>query len=582
MKNLSQLLFGLLTAVMCTGICSGQTLPPEGSAATPTNGAKSIVQGKVVQESSGEGIRKVRVSLRGGSDRRRAPYEAISDGAGLFKVEDVEPGTYVVTLERPGYAESEKTNSGKTIQVIAGQDTKDLVFQMLVAGVISGKIVDLDGDPLRNVDVMAMPRDGIRSRKFSHMGRAATNDLGEYRIADLPPGKYLVSAKPPEGQTPAPGPSEKGTPPERLAYVTTYFPGTSDERQAAVVEVLAGATATADFAAQTGHVYRVSGTVTGLSSQPMAQNGANETALEAMMRRAGAGQLLLAGKTGQIKEQNLGEDGKFEFTDVLPGTYKAQVISFSGLFSSRSTLESLPRPSVKTIRTPIEVSDADVVGLQLQVDAGGDVSGRFRIEGDERIDWKELNVGLSKVPSSEEEPEIRMGIPSQAFLKADGSFDMKDVPAADYQLVVYAHSGKFRDYYTKSVLLGGREVADTGFAVGPGTVLDVVISAKGAGIEGTVLDKEDKPVSEATVVTAPSSGKLGRPDAYQFGRTDQNGHFWLRGLNPGEFLVLAFDEMQENYRTPEFAKKYEGKGEKVELEEGGKKSVVLKLITGSE
>jgi hypothetical protein len=49
-------------------------------------------------------------------------------------------------------------------------------------------------------------------------------------------------------------------------------------------------------------------------------------------------------------------------------------------------------------------------------------------------------------------------------------------------------------------------------------------------------------------------------------------------MNPGEFVVLAFEEMQGDYRAPGFAKKYAGKGEKVELEEGGKKSVVVKLI----
>ena len=36
--------------------------------------------------------------------------------------------------------------------------------------------------------------------------------------------------------------------------------------------------------------------------------------------------------------------------------------------------------------------------------------------------------------------------------------------------------------------------------------------------------------------------------------------------------------LQENVRWPEFARKYEGKGEKLELEEGARKSVVLKLI----
>lgn len=43
--------------------------------------------------------------------------------------------------------------------------------------------------------------------------------------------------------------------------------------------------------------------------------------------------------------------------------------------------------------------------------------------------------------------------------------------------------------------------------------------------------------------------------------------------------MLPFEEIQEDYRTPEFSKKYEGKGEKVELKQGGRKSVVLKLVT---
>src|SRR3974390_27429 len=92
MKNLARLF--LFFGAMCAGICSGQTVPQEAPAAAATNGAKSIVQGKVVQESSGEGIRKVRVSLRGGSDPRHAPYEAITDAAGLFEVDDLEPGAY--------------------------------------------------------------------------------------------------------------------------------------------------------------------------------------------------------------------------------------------------------------------------------------------------------------------------------------------------------------------------------------------------------------------------------------------------------------------------------------------------------
>ena len=86
-------------------------------------------------------------------------------------------------------------------------------------------------------------------------------------------------------------------------------------------------------------------------------------------------------------------------------------------------------------------------------------------------------------------------------------------------------------------------------------------------------------ISTARLLSVPSSGKNGRPDAYQVDRTDEKGHFALRGMNPGDFLVMAFEEMQQDYRSAEFVKKYESKGQRVGLEEGGKKSVVLKVIT---
>jgi hypothetical protein len=208
------------------------------------------------------------------------------------------------------------------------------------------------------------------------------------------------------------------------------------------------------------------------------------------------------------------------------------------------------------------------------------VRGRFRVEGEEKINWSELTVTLVTVAQGEEEPAgLQVGFTQPSEVQEDGSFEIESASRGNYQLAVGARSEKFRDYYTKSVLVGGREVVDTGFAVGPGTVLDVVVSAKGAGVEGTVVDREGKPAAGASVVTIPASGKLGRPDAYQYARADDGGHFVVRGMNPGEFMVLAFEELQGDYRAPEFAKKYEGKGKKVELDEGGKKSVVVKLIT---
>jgi hypothetical protein len=383
--------------------------------------------------------------------------------------------------------------------------------------------------------------------------RGATNDLGEYRIADLSPGKYVVQAIPPKIQ--APSADEKNATNDRLVYVKTYFPGTRDERQAATVEVTPGGTEITNFALQVSHAYRVSGTIAGVGAQGMAQ-------------------LMLVAKNGQGEEQTLVEGGKFDFPNVLPGKYHAQVMMVS--FANGQS----PSMKMQRIRAPIEVNGSDVVGLHLQMDAGGDVVGKFRVEGSDKINWSELNVTLVPVPEDEEDTaELPISYTQPSEVQEDGSFEIKNAPGGNYQLAVGTRSEQFRDYYTKSVLLTGRDVVDTGFAMNPGTVLDVVVNAKGTGVEGTVVDGEGKPAGGASVLTLPASGKLGRPDAYQYAKADDTGRFVIRGMNPGQFIVLAFEELRGNYRAPEFAKKYQGKGEKVELGEGVKKSVVLKLIT---
>lgn len=108
--------------------------------------------------------------------------------------------------------------------------------------------------------------------------------------------------------------------------------------------------------------------------------------------------------------------------------------------------------------------------------------------------------------------------------------------------------------------------------------VDVVISSKGATIEGNVVDSKGQPVAYGEVAVVSNSEHRARPDSYQQAPTDEHGHFIVRGLNPGSYLVLAFEELQEDMRQPEFFKTYAGKGEKIELEQGARKNVTAKII----
>jgi len=497
----------------------------------------------------------VQFSARDGQSNGQ--YSDTTDAEGRFQIDDVKPGRYMATVEHPGSVQSVSGKRPTSILVQSGQGTTDWVFYMRPAAVITGKVMDLDGDPMSNVSISAQrvgsTLRGINSHDF---GGSSTNDLGEFRIPDLRAGRYLITANPSQGFRPQRA-KEKDTTKERLTYTTTYYPGTLDKQQSVAVEVHPGDETPVNFGVLASPAYRVAGTVAAVPS------GALMT------------EIMLSSKDHtNMQNQRLGEGGRFEFQNVLPGSYTATLVVV--------TVPPGGQPSVKMMRVvePIEVSTANVDRLQLQPNPGGTVRGTFRMDTGQKLDWTQLNVVL--LPADENDSGFigggSAGAPAMSGVSKDGSFELKDVTGGSYQLLVGAKSNNLRDYITKSVNLDGRDVADSGFIVSPGTALDVVISANGATIEGTVIDSTGKPVAHATVLDVPSSEHRNRRDLYQRDTTDEFGHFSLRGLNPGKYTVLAFEDLEADVRQPEFLKTYEGRGEHVLLDERGRTSIVVKLI----
>ena len=86
-----------------------------------------------------------------------------------------------------------------------------------------------------------------------------------------------------------------------------------------------------------------------------------------------------------------------------------------------------------------------------------------------------------------------------ARVQNDGSFDLPKVPAGEYRFAVTSNSNALADYYTKSVNLEGKDVADSGFSVNGGAYsLDVVVSGDGAMIDGRGASSVHRPCPEFT------------------------------------------------------------------------------------
>jgi len=268
------------------------------------------IRGKVLQEPGEQPIRKAKVQFKGGKVPAGSEYSAISDAEGQFTIDNVEPGVYVAVLERPGFVQSGSSTRRITISVQAAEGKTDLILHMQAAAVITGKIVDADGDPMPGVSVSATSTRSMAARRDSHdSGSGATNDLGEFRISDLRPGRYKVTASPP--QVPRPSDTKENNGKDQSIYLPTHYPGVLDEDQAVAVETHPGAEARIGFAVLTGRAFRVGGTVTGIPSG-------------SSMR-----ELILLPNGGRVpavtSPQEVGEGGKFEFENVLPGSYGGKV-----------------------------------------------------------------------------------------------------------------------------------------------------------------------------------------------------------------------------------------------------------------
>jgi hypothetical protein len=92
-------------------------------------------------------------------------------------------------------------------------------------------------------------------------------------------------------------------------------------------------------------------------------------------------------------------------------------------------------------------------------------------------------------------------------------------------------------------------------------MLDLLASPNGAIAEGVVMNEKNEPVSDAVVVAVPEPRLRTHPDRFHKVSADQQGHFMLRSLPPGDYTLLAWEGLDDDaYLNPEFLKKWERQG----------------------
>ena len=593
---------GFLLALLCVAVCPpaysqtdptrqeiewkmleltqqlGQVRPPAPAEVKPGEGG--TIEGLVVKSGSNEPIRRAQITLtRAGPGQAMRAY---SDATGRFVFRELAPGGYVLTAERVGYvrqAYGQRTISqaGGTLRVAAGQTVRDVVFRMVPWAVISGRVFDEEGEPLVGASVEVLRFSYVRGRRqLQRSQMAGTNDLGEYRVYGLSPGRYYVSASYFPGGRVVTTRGRGGAPPDASqavtdeSYAPTYYPGTTDPARALPLELRGGQEVSGlDFALQLQPTVRVRGRIiNGASGQPV--RGAMVTLFprESDLRP-------FFGRNQSVTDNPQGE---FEIRGVIPGTY---YLGANFTDQGRSM----------TARLPVDVGSANVEGAILTLAPGFVFEGRVRVEGGGElpvsnpvriegiptaggVSVRMTSVRVAMLPIDEQS----IGV-TNTSVRADGVFSFRDLTPGVYMPML---SGAPEAYYVKSAQLGGRNALEIGVDLtggAPGSPLEIILSPNGARIEGVVVSDDQQAVPGAIVVLVPDPARRKQWPLYRLVTADTSGRFSIPGLAPGEYKLFAWIDVEPGaHMDPEFLRPYEAKGVVVRVEESGRYSQELKLL----
>lgn len=542
--------------LLCLGdVCYAQSSPPSPDPSAARKESCSV-SGIVVRQDNSEPLSKATVSLSS-AEKREDSTSDVTDPQGHFLLDDLPCHSYLLTVSHKGfvdasYGQRKLSDPGANLALYPGQKISDLIFKLERTAVITGRVSDENGELVEGAMVRLVRKASQgRQRYVQEAGQALTNDLGEYRIFDLKPGRYFVcvSYNPWSigggfGPPPPPRWRKKG-------YPMVYYPDTTDPSKAQTLALNPGdELAAMDFRLQLTPMNTVSGKVLNLPGN-LARRGTNVSLIP-------RGSDLPTISWGAF--ESFSADGSFAFYAVPPGQYYVDVY-----YSDPDS--RVPR----SIRRELEVAGTDVDGLTLAVTPTFSVGGRVVWEGNKSDDFGALTLFLH---STDEESSVW----DPQVVKPDGSFQFRNLSEGEYRPVVNSTN---EACYLKSARTGTSSMVDGKVSIHSGgdSSLEFVVSCRAAQISGQVLTGDSLPAPGVFVALVPEVRLRDSPWNYSAGKTDQNGRFLLKTIRPGDYKLFSWASVEEfDWQDPDFLKPYEDKGVSVHVEEGDRKSIELTLI----
>jgi len=518
------------------------------------------IAGHVYRFDTAEPIPKAQVSLYPSDpDTAKAagPGRMVRTGTdGTFVFPDLPAGTFGVSVWRNGFSEfspqEREDDHGQFITLKPGEKLENLVLRLHPTGVIAGQVSDEDGEAVQGLELFALRIDlqpGGR-KQVSAAGQAVTDDLGNFRLPNLPPGSYYVSAG---GliQHPMGAMGLKQSPTGGVQYRHTFYPGTSSLDQAQVLKV--GPELTTNdvrFTVPTEGTYAITGKVLSGGGRPTLKDA------EVSCERTDAAGYTFSDGVGQTVQME--SDHSFKLSPLPPGDYTLSVRTVDAGVVNEQGFASV-RVVDSNVHANIEVGRAAEVRGSVDAPQGLSLAGK-------RITLETFGSGFYLL---HEAPGLDSG----------GRFAILNVPPGEFFFTVSDAQGE-ESAYVKTAICNSRDYASREFMLAVGTALDCNVTLAGdtGTIHGKVTDG-DNPARKLVVVLLPESKDLRRIPRYTLtANTDDSGQYTIANVIPGDYLLFAVPPSADHeYFAPDFPESHTDIARRVGVDPRSSQVVDLKF-----
>jgi len=529
---------------------SQQAAPPRDVPGPPA--ATGTVTGRITS-AAGAPLHRVRVTLNGAVPN--AP-SAVTDTRGAFAIVDVPAGAYTLTATRAGYlsiqyGQGRPREAGRTIHVKAGAVIGGIDLALPRGSVLAGRITDEVGDPAPGVRVEALEYRYLRGRRLLVPARlTTTNDIGEYRLSGLEPGSFRLRASSTDAWE-----SDEGK--TTHVFAVTFYPGvTSGDTPQSIDLGVGQEIGGLDFRLVAGNAARVTGAVEDLNGTPLPDQ---QVYLSEINRGIG-GRLVSSGQGAPAVRTDA--QGRFEFSRLAPGEY---LVGTGG--------------AEERVSVTVVLGDGDAQHVTLSPRRPAGFSGRVTTDDGAAPPFLPTRIQLMPVPTEARHALPLWGESSGVTVRADWTFRMANLDGPR----LFRVSGLPEEWMLAAVRIDGRDITDAPFEVPRGGAdvqgVEIVLSKKGARLEGEVTSASGSPAQDSTVIVFPENSALWGPGSrfVRAIRPDDSGRFALNGLPPGVYRIVARPLVMEGqWEDPAFLQALARAGSRAELFEGTVETVTLR------